>query len=89
MVLKHGSLQETHQVNTGTLSSDTILGVKWQGHTTNTEVLEKADLPSIKVMLMLRQLCWAGHLVRMVNSRMPKFVFYSELLATANTAHIL
>ena len=56
-----------------------ILGIKWQGHTTNIEVLEKADLPNIEAMLMLRQLRWAGHVARMVDSRMPKFVFYGEV----------
>lgn len=56
-----------------------ILGIKWQDYITNIEVLEKADLPSIEAMLMLRQLRWSGHVARMDDSRIPKIVFYGEL----------
>ena len=56
-----------------------ILGIKWQDHTTNNKALEKADLRSIEAMPMLQQLRWSGHVARMLNSRMPKFVFYGEL----------
>ena len=41
-------------------------------------VLEKAYLPSIEAMLMLRQLHWTDDVARMVDSRMSKFVFYGE-----------
>ncbi|KAI8499112.1 hypothetical protein Bbelb_228760 [Branchiostoma belcheri] len=56
-----------------------IMGIKWQDHVTNTEVLGRANLQSMEAMLMTRQLRWAGHLARMEDSRMPKAVFYGEL----------
>ena len=75
MVLKHFKLLERfHQ-----RCLRAIFSIKWQGHTTNIEVLEKADLPNIEAMLILRQLRWAGHVTLMVHYRMPKFVFYGEL----------
>ena len=56
------------------------MSIKWQHYTTNNEVLERADLLSIEAMLMLRQLRWAGHVSRMEDSRIPKAVFYGELV---------
>ena len=56
-----------------------IMGIKWQDYVTNNEVLERANLPSLEAMLLLKQLRWARHVSRMENSRMPKAVFYGEL----------
>ena len=56
-----------------------IMGIQWQDHVTNEEVLQRADITSVESMLMIRQLRWAGHVSRMDDSRMPKAVFYSEL----------
>ncbi|KAJ8417469.1 hypothetical protein AAFF_G00286960 [Aldrovandia affinis] len=46
---------------------------------TNNIVLEKAQMPSMESILLLRQLHWAGHVSCMENTRMPKAVLYSEL----------
>ena len=56
-----------------------IMGISWQDYVTNTEVLERANTPSIETLLLSRQLRWAGHLSRMDDTRMPKAVFYGEL----------
>ena len=56
-----------------------ILGIKWQDHVSNEEVLKRASLPSIESILLQVQLRWAGHVTRMEDVRMPKAVFYSEL----------
>ena len=56
-----------------------ILGIKWQDHVSNEEVLKKASLPSTESILLQVQLRWAGHVTRMEDVRMPKAVFYSEL----------
>ena len=56
-----------------------IMGIKWQDNATNTSVLARARLTSIETMLMKNQLRWAGHVVRMSDSRLPKQIFYSEL----------
>ena len=42
-----------------------ILGIKWQDHMSNEEVLKRASLPSIEPNLLQVQLHWAGHISRM------------------------
>ena len=56
-----------------------ILGIKWQDHGSNEEVLTRASLPSIESILLQVQLRGAGHVTRMEDVRMPKAVFFSEL----------
>ena len=56
-----------------------ILGIKWQDRLPDTEVLEKAGLPSIITILMQIQLRWAGHVARMPNHRLPKQLLFGEL----------
>lgn len=56
-----------------------IARIRWQDKVTNTEVLERCEMTSVEAMIMKAQLRWAGHLVRMPDSRIPKQVFYSEL----------
>ncbi len=57
-----------------------IMNVKWQDKVPDTEVLAKAQVPSIFTMLMQSQLRWAGHVYRMSDSRLPKRLLYGELL---------
>ena len=56
-----------------------ILGIKWQDKIPDTEVLEKARIPSLFAILRSRRLRWLGHVSRMDNSRIPKQVLYGEL----------
>jgi transcription termination factor 2 len=56
-----------------------IMGIKWQDHISNNDVLQKANMLSVEAMLLARQLRWIGHVSRMEDSRMPKAVFYGEL----------
>ena len=55
-----------------------ILGIKWQDRVPDTEVLEKAGLPSIFTILAQTQLRWAGHVARMEDHRLPKQLLYGE-----------
>ena len=56
-----------------------ILNIKWFHRVSNSRVLQQAQMPSIETLITKAQLRWAGHLVRMENSRLPKQLFYSEL----------
>ena len=56
-----------------------ILQIRWQDKVPDTEVLSRADMPSIHTLLGKNQLRWAGHVVRMDDDRLPKQLLYSEL----------
>ena len=43
------------------------------------EVLKRADTVSVEALITASQLRWAGHVLRMPDSRLPKAVFYGEL----------
>ena len=57
-----------------------LFNIKWQDKIPDTEVLRRADLPSIYTILMQSQLRWAGHVARMPDHRLPKQPFYGELV---------
>ena len=53
-----------------------ILGIKWQMHISDTEILEMANIGSIEVLTSKQQLKWSGHLVRLPKERISKQIFY-------------
>ena len=57
----------------------TSLGIKWQDKIPDTVGLTKAGIPRIFTFLMQYQLGWAGHVVRMSDTRLQKRIFYCEL----------
>ena len=56
-----------------------ILKIRWQDRRTNNSVLEETNSTSIEAIIIRHQLRWAGHVVRMPDSRLPKKIMYSEL----------
>ena len=56
-----------------------ILNIRWFHKVSNVQVLQRSNLTSIEATLSLSQLRWAGHVVRMEDSRLPKQLFYGEL----------
>ena len=56
-----------------------VLGIKWQDHVSNEEILKRASLPNIESILLQVQLRGADHVTRMEDARKPKAVFLSEL----------
>ena len=56
-----------------------LLQIKWQDRVTNTEVLQRADIPSLFALLSRKRLKWLGHVRRMDNGHIPKGMLYGEL----------
>lgn len=56
-----------------------LLKITWQDKVSDTEVLSRADLLSVYTLLRKAQVRWAGHLVRMPDTHLPKRLFYGEL----------
>ncbi len=56
-----------------------IKHIKWQDTIPDTEVLQRAEMESVFVMLKCSQLRWAGHVCHMSDERLPKRLFYGEL----------
>ena len=56
-----------------------ILGISWQDRVSNTEVLSRANIPSMFTLLRQRRLRWLGHVYRMEGGRIPKDILYGEL----------
>ena len=56
-----------------------ILGLRWWHKVTHSEIGSRAGIPSIESMLLHRQLCWLGPIMRMPHSRLPHFVHDGHL----------
>ena len=56
-----------------------ILGVKWWHRIPNQDILMKTNMSSMYETLIHRNLRWAGHLIRLDNTRLPKQILYSQL----------
>lgn len=56
-----------------------ICNVKWQDSISNTEVLERCQIPGIGSMLIRAHLRWVGHVVGMEVSCTPKVELYNQL----------
>lgn len=56
-----------------------IIGITWQDRVSNTDVLQRAGIPSIYSLLRERRLRWLGHVRRMDDGRIPKDLLYGEL----------
>ena len=57
-----------------------VLGISWQDHITNSDVLLRAGIPSMYSLLSQRRLQWLGHLRRMEDGRLPKDILYGQLV---------
>lgn len=57
-----------------------LLGSRRREKAAKTELLRRANMPSIETLLLKLKLHWYGHIVRMPEVRLPRMVFYGELL---------
>ena len=56
-----------------------ILGVKWWHRIPNQDILMKTSMSTMYETLIHRNLRWAGHLIRLDNTQLPKQILYSQL----------
>ena len=67
-----------------------ILGISWLDKVTNADVLSRAGLPSMYTLLRQRRLRWLGHIRRLDDGRIPKYILNGELaLGRRTTGHPL
>ena len=57
-----------------------IARINWQDRVPNTSMLEICGLTGIEAMLLQAQFRWVGHVVRMPDTRIPKQIFYGQLM---------
>ena len=55
-------------------------GISWKDRIPNTTVLERCEIEGIEALLIKGQLRSAGHFIRMEENRVPKALFYGELV---------
>ena len=56
-----------------------ILGISWQEHVPDTEVLSRSGMDSLFVQLKKIRLCWLGHVLRLPEYRIPRVLLLGEL----------
>ena len=64
-----------------------IRKIHWSSFTPETLVLEKARTSSIEKKIILNQMRWLGHVVRIEEDRLPKQLFYGELIIGKRPQH--
>ena len=64
-----------------------VLNIRWDTFTPDTEDLSRAEVDSVESIIMRNQMRWAGHLVRMEDTRLPKRLFFGELKNGKRPSH--
>ena len=62
-----------------------ILRVPYTDRITNDQILDRAGVPDIEMIVRKMQLRWAGHVARMSDDRIPKQLLFGELTTGART----
>ena len=62
-----------------------ILGISWQDRVSNAEILSRANLSSMFILLRQHRLSWLGHVYGMEDVRIPKDILYGELASGRRT----
>ena len=71
---------ECYTYGMSTNSTPFTLNMAWQDKVPNTEVLERANLPSMYSLLTQRRLRWLGNVCRMEEGRISKDIPYGEMV---------
>ena len=56
-----------------------MLGITWRDRIPYANILQMANTTSIESMIIARQFCWVGHVIRMPENCLPRQVLYGEL----------
>ena len=51
-----------------------ILKIRWQQHIRNEDILQKAQITTMEIIIASMRLRWYGHVVRMPDERLPKIL---------------
>ena len=62
-----------------------ILRVPYTDRITNDQILDRAGVPDIEMIVRKMQLRWAGHVARMSDDRIPKQLLFGELTIGTRT----
>ena len=62
-----------------------ILRVPYTDRITNDQILDRAGVPDIEMIVRKMQLRWAGHVARMSDNRIPKQLLFGELTIGTRT----
>ena len=62
-----------------------ILRVPYTDRITNDQILDRAGVPDIEMIVRKMQLRWAGHVARMSDDRIPKQLLFGELTIRTRT----
>ncbi len=57
-----------------------ILGVCWADRVPCGEIYDRTYMPSIAMFLLLKHLCWVGHVTRMPAHHLPRQILFGQLL---------
>ena len=63
-----------------TYGCERILEIRWSNHVSNEEVLNRANVEDIEIILTRNRFRWLGHVSRMENDRPVKELLFGELL---------
>ena len=72
-------VKQLEQFHTRSLRS--IMRIRWRDRVTNQEVLDRANSTRIEAKILQAQLRWTGHVIRMDETRIPRQLFYGELVS--------
>ena len=80
------SLQEKKLNNFHLRCLRRILGIRWQGKVSNTEILQRTGCQDIRITLSNRRLNWLGHVNRMPEGRLPQDILIGPLASLQRPA---
>jgi len=60
-------------------SLQSIPGIRWWQKISHTELFDKAGITPAEHLLLIKQLRWLGHVIRMPDNQLPRRLLYGQL----------